>query len=115
MERTKPASQKGRLNGIGGHIEVYETPIDAMSREAFEELDLEGELDWTPAGVFYGKDWRVFVFWANFDGPVEPAEEQKLEWHDRNELPYNAMYNLRWLIPMCKENLRFSINEEADE
>ena len=33
IEKNRPAWQAGRLNGVGGHIEIGETPDEAISRE----------------------------------------------------------------------------------
>ena len=38
IRKNRPEWQKGKLNGIGGHIKVGETPLEAMRRE-FEEED----------------------------------------------------------------------------
>ena len=49
IEKQKPAWQRGKFNGIGGHIEADETPEAAMSREFEEE-----------AGVFvHPDDWLL--------------------------------------------------------
>ena len=37
IEKTHPGWQKGKWNGIGGHIEEGELPKDAMQREFNEE------------------------------------------------------------------------------
>ena len=37
IRKNRPAWQAGKLNGIGGHIEPGEFPIDAMIREFYEE------------------------------------------------------------------------------
>ena len=77
IEKTKPAWQRGRFNGIGGKIEVdqREKPVDAMSREFFEETGVYIHPDqWNWVGGMYGnawnnltnhpdtEDWRVFVY-----------------------------------------------------
>src|SRR5437899_9779920 len=37
IQKVKPAWQSGLLNGVGGKIELGETPLDAMRREFAEE------------------------------------------------------------------------------
>jgi 8-oxo-dGTP diphosphatase len=41
IKKKRPEWQKGRLNGIGGHIEKNEVPHDAMYREFEEEAGIE--------------------------------------------------------------------------
>ena len=40
IEKKRPNWMVGKLNGVGGHIEDGETPIDAMVREFKEETNL---------------------------------------------------------------------------
>lgn len=46
LEKGRPAFLKGQWIGVGGHIEIDETPLQAMVREAKEEADLDVN-DWT--------------------------------------------------------------------
>lgn len=41
IRKNRPEFQAGRLNGIGGKIENFELPIDAMVREFKEEANLD--------------------------------------------------------------------------
>jgi 8-oxo-dGTP diphosphatase len=41
IRKNKPKWQEGRLNGIGGKIELHEIPIDAMVREFKEETGVD--------------------------------------------------------------------------
>ncbi len=101
IKKNRPAWQAGKLNGIGGHIEVGETPNEAMVREFAEEAGLK-ILDWFKSAVMLGQDWIVHVFYAY--GPVHQAmsvtsENVLVVRIDR--LPANVLPNLRWLIPLC--------------
>lgn len=44
IQKNRPDWQAGKLNGIGGHIEPGEYPIDAMVREFREETDVKTEV-----------------------------------------------------------------------
>ena len=48
VQKQTPEWQKGKLNGIGGKVELGETPARAMQREFLEETGAEV------------KDWRAF-------------------------------------------------------
>jgi len=57
-----PAHQ-GRLNGVGGKIEVHETSYEAMRREFREETGVDlHEFLWTFQGQFSGEGYSVKVF-----------------------------------------------------
>jgi len=62
IEKTHPRWQAGLLNGIGGRIEVEETPEQAMNRESIEEADLH--LEWTERARITGPYFDVYVFYA---------------------------------------------------
>lgn len=43
IRKQRPRWQKGKLNGIGGHVNEKESFDEAMKREAIEEADYLGE------------------------------------------------------------------------
>jgi len=105
IEKTKPAWQKGKLNGIGGKIEPGETPDEAMPREFKEETDLDID-NWIPFVVLAGEKFRVHFYFAHTTNDVlvqarNTTEEQVriVPTADLFELP--VINNLRWLIPMA--------------
>ena len=44
IQKNRPGWQAGKLNGVGGHIEPGEFPIDAMVREFCEETGVKTEV-----------------------------------------------------------------------
>ena len=106
IRKQRPAWQKGRLNGIGGHIEDGELPIQAMVREFKEETaDSTDIAQWIPFAVLSGNDWKVHFFftWGHLEAlqtvtgegiEILPVEGVTV---DNDCLP-----NLTWLIPMAK-------------
>ncbi len=57
LRKARPAWQAGKLNGIVGHIEPGELPIDAMVREFAEEAGVRTILrDWNLFAVMDGGD-----------------------------------------------------------
>ncbi|MCL2361578.1 MAG: 8-oxo-dGTP diphosphatase [Defluviitaleaceae bacterium] len=110
LHRTKKQNDmhRGRYVGLGGKFETGESPEDCVVREVFEESglhiknpQLRGIL--TFPGFFKQEDWYVFLFVATeFTGEMQPCEEGKLVWVDKNklnELPMHGgdRYFLKWL------------------
>lgn len=115
IRKRRPRWQEGLLNGVGGHIELGESPAEAMAREFHEEtgLQLEPE-DWrqfcrltSPRGIVY-----FFRHTAIYD--LRPAAEtftdEPVEWWPAQSLPINVVANLRWLIPMALDEVHDSAN-----
>ena len=86
LKRRRPPNQ-GLWNGVGGHVEPGEAPLDACLREVREETGYRltsarfaGLLTWRgfeiPAGGLY-------LFTARAPaGPVTACDEGQLQWHD---------------------------------
>lgn len=100
IQKNRPDWQKGKLNGIGGHIENGETPHDAMCREFHEE-----------AGNYTGK-WEcyclmdypeadVYVFRLFGDYAIVSKTDENVSWYLVNDLPRTVIPNLYWLIPLA--------------
>lgn len=110
IKKVRPAWQNGRLNGVGGHIEEGETPLDAMIREFREEADHKYALNWLTFGVLRGKDWEVYLFHSRYAySPIyNVSEEGEVSLHYVSYVltrPTSQgsppMPNLRYLIPMA--------------
>lgn len=112
VHKKRPAWQAGRWNGIGGHIEWGETPVEAMRRE-FEE-ETSAKVSWwqhfaTLEDPRWGeKDtaaWRVYWFCAimhdSMADEVKTAGDEEIRWHPLSQLP-DTIPNLRWLIPLAQ-------------
>lgn len=105
IKKERPAWQKGRLNGVGGHIEKDEAPNDAMVREFKEETGVTIK-HWNLLAILQGRDWVVWFYWqvdkkANdvrtmTDEEVRQYKVDDILWAHQLILP-----NLKVLIPLA--------------
>jgi 8-oxo-dGTP diphosphatase len=107
IEKLRPAWQNGHWNGVGGHIEPGETPLQAMVREFNEEAGLVIN-DWTQFCIMSGQDFEVTFYYSVIDEDkimnIKTMTDEKLGiWPvDRaGMLEFPVLPNLRWLLPMA--------------
>ena len=62
IRKNRPDWQKGRLNGIGGHVEAGETSLQCMGREFSEEVEYPS---------LYKTEWRQFATMESSDFTVD--------------------------------------------
>lgn len=118
IKKEKPAWQKGRLNGVGGKIELGETAEACMIREFQEETGVETSFEnWTKFAIMQGRDWQkdhtgnslaeincyvtINDFIYNKAATTEKEEIQK--WNVMRILcrPYLIIPNLSVLLPLA--------------
>lgn len=131
IRKTSPEWQKGKLNGIGGKLEVGEEPAWAMVRECREEINLETCYDeWQYKLKLIGRSrdtgglFSVHVFSLQLTGPQDasrlgyirttevPGKEiEPIYWLNSRNLPgwqiknsLEVIPNLHWIIPMIQDN-----------
>lgn len=121
IEKQKPNWQRGKLNAIGGKIELDadEFPMEAMGREFAEEtgLTIRG---WKRFCVLMGdlsdesldgQSWRVYFYFAIGNvNKIKQVEIEKPIICPTSKLPENVIPNLRWLVPMALSFARKSEN-----
>jgi 8-oxo-dGTP diphosphatase len=101
INKNRPDWQKGRLNGIGGHIEKGELPIGAMNREFFEEAGICAT--WRQFCLIHGSTYELYCFTSRIHtGTPKTMTDEKIGWYPSYELPANIIGNLTWLIPMAR-------------
>jgi 8-oxo-dGTP diphosphatase len=103
--KQRPKWQRGRLNGVGGHIEEGETPAQAMAREFEEETGFQTEPgDWKPLVVLSGDDFKVHFFytWGELSLLETKTDEEIVVVPVSSVTVQNAIPNLTWLLPMAK-------------
>lgn len=114
IRKNKPEWQKGKLNGVGGKVEVGETPVMAMAREFQEETGYSKLIFWKHFGlIFSDKDqYNVDCFSAKLNNLSElgsPTDET-IEIHSTFDLLLgyqNCLRNLPWLIGVAIQNQKF--------
>ncbi len=122
IRKQRPEWQRGKLNGIGGHIEPTDaSPVHAMVREFEEETGCRTHpSEWTHFATLEGNDsdparrhtesGAFVVFFFRMDLPIElvhlitsPTDE-RVEWtslHAATMWQTPVVPNLRWLIPLA--------------
>lgn len=117
LRKKRPAWQAGMLNGIGGHIELGETALQAMVREAAEEVALR--FPWPQAWeeiatLRQSRTWDVVVFKTSLPLPNEPEElmgqeDEQVEVYNVNEL------HLQDLIPNLHYLVQFAVRKHPGD
>lgn len=65
IRKQRPVWQRGKLNGMGGHIEKGESAVDAMVREFKEETGMETvPSEWHHYATLSGDGFNVVCFTA---------------------------------------------------
>lgn len=110
--KNRPEWQKGRMNGIGGHIELDETPEQAMVREFVEETGYSEKSYWHKFAELSGEDWRVYFFWSLGDHSVlRSTTDEKIVSIPCDTINHvNCVPNLQWLVPMARSMEHNSAN-----
>jgi 8-oxo-dGTP diphosphatase len=118
ISKNKPEWQKGLYNGVGGKIEAFESPNEAMVREFREESNIDTKAEnWKRVcqmGDYSTWDCEVFTtVLDNIHNYKNLTEEKCSVFAIRNydgddkenmnkiNLPSNCIENLKWLIPLC--------------
>jgi 8-oxo-dGTP diphosphatase len=107
IEKNRPTWQKGKWNGVGGHIEVHEAPIQAMVREFEEETGLKSTPDiWDNFLTCDYDDATVYFFKAIVDGSwlydgKTMTDETVRVWGIDFINSGRVIPNLKWIIPLA--------------
>lgn len=105
IEKTRPAWQAGKFNGIGGKIEGSEDEADAIVREFAEETGLLIPKDrWKHFIDLRGVNFEVHCFVATTDSleEVRTMEDEEVVIFEAKYLPDKIISNLSWLVPLAR-------------
>lgn len=100
IQKNRPDWQKGKYNGIGGHIENGELPKDAMRREFYEEAGIDIN-SWEHYCTVYYTDAIIHFFRAFGDYQLITKTDERVFWQPFEKLGDNVIPNLHWLIPLA--------------
>lgn len=104
IRKARPEWQAGKLNGIGGHIEIDETPIQAMIREFEEETGRKTNTeDWTWFCYLRVRDCAVVYMFKSMMTieSLGTTTDEIVEIFDLTTSMDDLVPNLKWLLPMC--------------
>ena len=101
IEKKRPSWQLNKFNAIGGHIELNETPIKAMIREADEEVNLS-ITTWKHYLTLSDKEesWKVYWFYTftNKISLFKNNTDESAEIFSTKLLPQNTISNIPYLM-----------------
>jgi len=114
----------GKYNGVGGKLEPNETPEEAMSREAYEEICIT-PTEYEKVGIMDfiehykgNKEHLIFHLYVatKWDGEPQETEEMKPEWFDIDKIPYDQMFtDDRYWLPLVLAGKKINGYFEFDE
>lgn len=118
IRKNKPEWQAGKLNGIGGSVEIDENSEQAQVREFIEEAGVATGWQYFATKEVHrlnGKEvepYTVDCYVAIGDLTlVKAMTAEKIEIHEVSDLQYRSdlIPSLRWLIPLALENLQYTV------
>jgi 8-oxo-dGTP diphosphatase len=116
IRKQRPEWQRGRLNGIGGHVEPGETDAAAMVREFQEETG--ATVAWTRFCTLRGRDWSVEWFKARYDAFLTDKTDEHVAWFSVSDVTrghVDTIPNVRWLVmlAMDKDNVQAVVDDPS--
>lgn len=113
ITKSHPEFMAGKLNGLGGEVNIGETPRAAMAREALEEANIvEFNAAWNPFAVLQGSNdayivycFRAVLTKSNIE--LRGRAEEPVAWHPTSAAlaasiapgDQSLVTHLEWLLP----------------
>jgi 8-oxo-dGTP pyrophosphatase MutT (NUDIX family) len=109
IELNKPNRWNDRLiNGVGGHIEEGEEPLNCMSRECMEESGINiPPANWRFVGIYEGvgskEVFKIHVYYTTTkQNLLVNSSEGSVSWYDVSTVAkLKTVSNLQWMMPYC--------------
>lgn len=106
IQKNRPDWQAGKLNGVGGHIEDGESPVQAMAREFKEETGVTTSAEqWSQAAKLQGPLFELFVYQTVSDlaHTATSITDEKVYVLpvNLNEFLASGVPNLAWLVAVA--------------
>lgn len=106
ITKNRPAWQAGKWNGVGGHIEEGESPLECLVREFWEETNVTTDVsDWHPLVEFSSEFFTVSAFYLFSDKVLEARtmtdEEISIIPVNLDEIMKHGQTNLAWLVALA--------------
>lgn len=103
----------GLYNGVGGKVELGESPDEAAIRETIEEIGVKPKnVEWIGLLEFHN-DFKlygfVFVYVADdYEGEIRETDEAEPVWFDLAEIPFDNMWeDDRYWMPYLIKKQKF--------
>lgn len=103
IEKQRPIWQHGKLNGLGGKVEIGERPDQAMRREFMEEAGAD-VIRWRKFCHLKHDGSVIHFYMADGDYEIDSMTDERVDWYRVKDLRFlKTMPNLQWLVPMAAD------------
>lgn len=119
IRKNRPTWQAGKLNGVGGKVDLGEMPGEAMVREFLEETGVEVP-GWDLFCLHHDRtnSFEVYYFraFADVDSCTTQTDEEVVIAPILEVQTCEVVDSVRWLVPMALDTgVRLATTEWAEE